>query len=118
MVNNVNKQYILFQQVLIVLTDHRTCTRNKKEKVKERVEEIRKLPVDKLLPIAIGRHINIRELQDLQHRIKVPMFGEYEDAKKIATKILHGAYNMQVHCIIIASNIKDTATVLAKLFLQ
>ncbi|KAJ7390563.1 hypothetical protein OS493_024601 [Desmophyllum pertusum] len=78
-----------YKKVLIVLTDHRTCTRNKKEKVKERVEEIRKLPVDKLLPIAIGRHVSIRELQDLQHKIKVPMFGEYEDAKKIATKILH-----------------------------
>lgn len=72
-----------------MLTDHRTCERKEKEKVKEKVEEIRTLPV-KLLPIAIGRHVSLRELQKINNGREVPMFGEYEDPKTIGTKIIHG----------------------------
>ena len=72
-----------------MLTDHRTCARNEKQKVKEKVGELSDV---KLLPIAIGRHVNIKELQKISNRQEVPMFGEYEDPEKVGTKIIQGAY--------------------------
>jgi len=72
-----------------VLTDHRTCARNEKQKVKEKVG---KLSDVKLLPIAIGRHVNLKELQKINNGCEVPMFGEYEDPEKVGRKIIQGAY--------------------------
>lgn len=72
-----------------MLTDHRTCERKEKEEVKKKVEELKRMPV-KLLPIAIGRHVNLKELQKINDGCNVPMFGEYEDPEKIGTKIIHG----------------------------
>ncbi|XP_078372242.1 uncharacterized protein LOC144655919 isoform X2 [Oculina patagonica] len=76
------------KKVLIVLTDHRTCERKEKKRVKEKVEEIKAMPV-KLLPIAIGRNVNLRELQKINNGREVPMFGEYDDPEKIGMKIIH-----------------------------
>lgn len=74
---------------MIVLTDHRTCERKEKKRVKEKIEEIKAMPV-KLLPIAIGRNVNLRELQKINNGREVPMFGEYDDPEKIGMKIIHG----------------------------
>lgn len=76
-----------------MLTDHRTCARNEKQKVKEKIEEI--LRDVKLLPIAIGRHVNLKELQKINNCREVPMFGEYEDPAKVGTKIIQGAFMQQ-----------------------
>ena len=73
-----------------MLTDHRTCARNEKQKVKEKVRKI-KLSDVKLLPIAIGRHVNLKELQKINDGHEVPMFGEYEDPEKVGTKIIQGS---------------------------
>ena len=72
-----------------MLTDHRTCARNEKQKVKEKVG---KLSDVKLLPVAIGRHVNLKELQKINDGQEVPMFGEYEDPEKVGTKIIQGIY--------------------------
>ena len=72
-----------------MLTDHRTCARNEKQKVKEKVG---KLSGVKLLPVAIGRHVNLKELQKINDGQEVPMFGEYEDPEKVGTKIIQGMY--------------------------
>ena len=78
-----------------MLTDHRTCARNKKQKVKEKVDEIRGMAV-KLLPIAIGKYVSLRELQKINNGREVPMFGEYEDHEKIGMKIIHGTCAQQL----------------------
>ena len=48
-----------------------------------------------LLPIAIGRHVNLKELQKINNGREVPMFGEYEDPEKVGTKIIQGTYMEQ-----------------------
>ena len=75
-----------------MLTDHRTCARNKTQKVKEKVG---KLSDVKLVPIGIGRHVNLKELQKINNGCEVPMFGEYEDPEKVGTKIIQGAFMQQ-----------------------
>ena len=75
-----------------MLTDHRTCARNEKQKVKEKVG---KLSDVQLLPIAIGRHVNLKELQKINSGREVPMFGEYEEPEKVGTKIIQGTYMEQ-----------------------
>lgn len=74
-----------------MLTDHRTCARNEKEEVAEKVKEVKSLPI-KMFPMAIGRHVNIRELQKINGGNEVVMFGEYEDPKKVGLKIIHGEW--------------------------
>ena len=95
---------------MIVLTDHRTCARNEKQKVKEKVG---KLSDVKLLPIAIGRHVNLKELQKINNGCEVPMFGEYEDPEKVGRKIIQGAYMQQPELGLVCSTLKkfENATI-------
>ena len=52
-----------------------------------------------LLPIAIGRHVNLKELQKINDGHEVPMFGEYEDPEKVGKKIIQGAYMQQTELV-------------------
>ena len=90
-----------------MLTDHRTCARNKKQKVKEKVGELSDV---KLVPIGIGRHVNLKELQKINNGCEVPMFGEYEDPEKVGTKIIQGAFMQQPELRLLHTGLKKFET--------
>ena len=63
-----------------------------KDLVKDQVKKVKGMGI-KLVPVGIGSHINIRELE----RIKINNdgrdvihFGEYENPKNVGKKIMHG----------------------------
>ena len=82
--------FVLFLQVVVVLTDHKTCLRHEKELVKDQVAKIKEKGI-KLVPVAIGPHINIRELERINNDgRKIMHFGEYTNPKNVGKKIWHG----------------------------
>ena len=77
--------------MLIFFTDHKTCVRYEKDLVKDQVKEVKKIKGIKLVPVGIGSHINIRELERINNDGRdIIHFGEYENPKNVGKKILHG----------------------------
>ena len=49
----------------------------------------------KTVPVGIGPHINIRELERIDREgSKVMHFGEYANPREVAKKIWHGMFRM------------------------
>ena len=49
----------------------------------------------KFVPVGIGPHINIRELERIDREgSKVMHFGEYANPREVAKKIWHGMFRM------------------------
>ena len=49
----------------------------------------------KIVPVGIGPHINIRELERIDREgSKVMHFGEYANPRGVAKKIWHGMFRM------------------------
>ena len=65
---------------------------NEKEAAKKEVENLKEQRIGMSLK-AIGRCVNIRELQKINNGKEVAMFGEYEDHKKVGMKIIHGEWD-------------------------
>lgn len=80
-----------FCQVLIFFTDHKTCLKSQKDLVKDQVKKVKVDMGIKLVPVGIGSHINIRELERINNDGRdVIHFGEYENPKNVGRKIMHG----------------------------
>ena len=90
--NHISNVQLTPTQVLVVLTDRLMPDTNEKEATKKAVEKIKKQHI-RMFPIAIGRYVNIRELQKISIGKEVPMFGEYEDHKKVGMNIIHGEWD-------------------------
>ena len=74
----------------MVLTDHKVCLRHEKEQVEE---EIKKEKGFKIVPVGIGPHIDIRELETINSDgRKVKRFGEYANPEIVGKNILHGMF--------------------------
>ena len=76
-------------QAIVVLTDRLTWDANERRAAQKDVIHLEKQHI-RMFPIAIGRNVKIRELQKISNGKEVPMFGEYEDHKKVGMKIIHG----------------------------
>lgn len=72
------------------LTDHKVCVRHEKEQVEEEIEKIKEKGF-KIVPVGIGPHIDIRELERINNDgSKVKRFGEYANPEIVGKNILHG----------------------------
>ena len=74
----------------MILTAHKVCERHKKEHVKEEIKKVKEKGF-KIVPVGIGPHIDIRELETINsdgHKVK--RFGEYANPEIVGKSILHG----------------------------
>lgn len=72
------------------LTDHKVCLRHEKEHVIEEIEKVKEKRF-KIVPVGIGPHIDIRELERINSDgRKVKRFGEYANPEIVGKSILHG----------------------------
>lgn len=76
-------------QALVVLTDRLMWDANERKDAQKEVANIEKQSIS-MFPIAIGKYVSIRELQKVSNGKEVPVFGEYEDHKKVGMNIVHG----------------------------
>lgn len=88
----------LQQQVIIYLTDHKTCLRRKIKKVRRRARDLAKKRETKitLLPVGVGPYIDIRELEKVTKEnnqdLNVIHVGEYENPDTIRKIIWRGKF--------------------------
>ena len=81
-----------FWQVIIFFTDHKISLQHERRLVEKQVKAM-KLKDIKLLPVAIGRHVNIRELErikDNNYKQEIIHFGENDKPDTVAKRIWHG----------------------------
>ena len=72
------------------LTDHKVFLRTNKEEVEEEIKKVKSMGF-KIVPVGIGPHIDIWELERIDNgRSKVKRFGEYENPKIVGKNIFHG----------------------------
>ena len=84
------KPFVLFIQVLVLLTDHQT-TREDKKHVEE-VKEVNDMGVNIVL-VGMGPRIDIQELKRISgDGHKILHFGEYANPKTVGNCILHGMF--------------------------
>ena len=85
------KPFVLFIQVLVLLTDHQT-TREDKKHVEEEVKEVKNMGVN-IVPLGMGPRIDIKELKRISgDGHKILHFGEYANPKTVGNSILHGMF--------------------------
>ena len=78
----------------MLLTDHKICSRQDRKRVKEEIKKVKEMGI-KIVPVGIGQHINIRELERIDREgSKVMHFGEYANPRGVAKKIWHGMFRM------------------------
>lgn len=78
---------LIFIQVLIILTDHRTCIWDENEQVMNETTNVKTNQI-KVVTVAFGPHINIRELQDIDDGPEVLHFGENESLRTVGKRLL------------------------------
>ena len=79
-------------QALVLLTDHKICPRYLKEHVKEEVKKVKEMGVN-ILPVGMGPHIDIRELEGINRDgHKIMHFGEYANPKTVGNSIFNGMF--------------------------
>ena len=74
-------------QVLIILTDHRTCLWNENDQVMEETAKVKNKQI-KVITVALGPHVNIRELEDIDDGPEVLHFGENESSQTVGKCLL------------------------------
>ncbi|KAJ7393957.1 hypothetical protein OS493_003626 [Desmophyllum pertusum] len=79
------------KKVIIFFTDHKTSLKHENYLVANQVEAMKGI---KLVPVAIGTHVIIRELQKIandghDHDHDIIHFGEYEDPETVSKRIWH-----------------------------
>ena len=78
----------------MLLTDHKICLREYRKRVKKEIKKVKEMGI-KIVPVGIGQHINIRELERIDREgSKVMHFGEYANPRGVAKKIWHGMFRM------------------------
>ncbi|XP_078372507.1 uncharacterized protein LOC144656151 isoform X5 [Oculina patagonica] len=79
------------EKVLIFFTDHKLCVKYEKGAVKSVKDEVLKVTERmRMVPVGIGSHINIRELERINNDGRdIIHVGEYEYPEKVGKKIMH-----------------------------
>ena len=76
--------------MLVFFTDHKICLRQYKEFVEEKIQQIKEMGV-KIVPVGIGSHIDIRELEKINSDgRKVMHFGEYANPEIVGKSVSYG----------------------------
>ena len=75
-------------QVLIILTDHRTCLWDEKDQVMKQLDDVKSKQV-KVITVAFGPYANLRQLKDIEDGDDVLHFGENENFKTVGRGLLH-----------------------------
>ena len=72
-------------------TDHKICLKRQyKEFIEKRIQPIKEMGV-KIVPVGIGSHIDIRELEKINSDgRKVMHFGEYANPKIVGKSVSYG----------------------------
>ena len=79
-------------QVLVLFTDQKVCLRQDKKDAEKEVKKVKEMGVN-ILPVGMGPHIDIRELEGISREgQKIMHFGEYADPKTVGNSILHGMF--------------------------
>lgn len=79
-------------QALVLLTDQKICLRQDKKDVEEEVKKVKEMGVN-ILPVGIGPHIDIRELEGINRDgHKIMHFGEYANPKTVGNSIFNGMF--------------------------
>ncbi|CAH3165027.1 unnamed protein product, partial [Porites evermanni] len=80
------------EKVLVFFTDHKICLRQYKEFVKEKIQHIKEMGI-KIVPVGIGSHIDIRELERINSDgRKVMHFGEYANPEIVGKSVSYELY--------------------------
>ena len=74
-------------QVLIILTDHRTCVWDESDQVMDETTKVKKKQI-KVITVAFGPHVNIRELKDIDDGPEVLHFGENDSWRTVGKCLL------------------------------
>lgn len=81
---------MLFMQALVLLTDQKICLRQDKKDLEEEVKKVKEMGVN-ILPVGMGPHIDIRELEGINRDgHKIMHFGEYANPKTVGNSIFNG----------------------------
>ena len=75
-------------QVLIIMTDHRTCLWDEKDQVMDQLKEVKAKQV-KVITVAFGPQANLRQLKDINDGADALHFGENERFKSVGEGLLH-----------------------------
>ena len=81
--------------MIIFFTDHKTSLKHKRQLVEDKVKALTMKNI-KLIPVAIGAHVNIRELKKITQDISLQPdhaiihFGECEKPETVSKRIWHG----------------------------
>ena len=79
-------------QALVLLTDQKICLRQDKKDVEEEVKKVKEMGVN-ILPVGMGPHIDIRELEGINRDgHKIMHFGEYANPKTVGNSIFNGMF--------------------------
>lgn len=79
---------LILMQVLIIMTDHRTCLWDEKDQVMDQLTEVRAKQA-KVITVAFGPHANLRQLKDIDDGAEVLHFGENESSQTAGKGLLH-----------------------------
>ena len=75
-------------QVLIIMTDHRTCLWDENDQVMDQQAKVKDKEV-RVITVAIGPLANLRQLKDIEDGADVLHFGENENFKTVGKGLLH-----------------------------
>ncbi|CAH3032231.1 unnamed protein product, partial [Porites lobata] len=81
------------EKVLVFFTDHKICLKRQyKEFIEKKIQPIKEMGV-KIVPVGIGSHIDIRELEKINSDgRKVMHFGEYANPKIVGKSVSYELY--------------------------
>ena len=80
--------HLILIQVLIILTDHRTCLWDETDQVMDQLTEVKAKQV-KVITVAFGPHANLRQLKEIDDEADVLHFGENESFNLVGKGLLH-----------------------------
>ena len=80
--------HLILKQVLIILTDHRTCLWDETDHVMGELTKVKDKQV-KVITVAFGPYANLRQLKDIDDEADVLHFGENESFKFVGKGLLH-----------------------------
>lgn len=76
--------------MIVIFTDHQTSPKHERNLVESQVNDMKDININ-LVPVAIGTHVNIRELEKIANNGNdIIHFGEFEKPETVSKRIWHG----------------------------
>ncbi|XP_078356168.1 uncharacterized protein LOC144640972 isoform X2 [Oculina patagonica] len=84
---NFSNDSSTLKKVIIIFTDHQTSLKHERTLVENQVNDMKGI---NLVPVAIGSHVNIRELEKIANNgHDIIHFGEFEKPETVSKRIWH-----------------------------